>query len=105
MFAGAKMLIVDFVGRSASNRRVMRYATLAGGWALLVVGVVMLFLPGPGLAAIFGGLALLGREAPWARRLQHRIRAGLRLRRTKAPLRTSVPCATPASASSRPGAK
>jgi hypothetical protein len=81
--------------RSRSTQRAIRYVTLAGGWALLVAGVVMLFLPGPGLAAILGGLALLGREAPWARRLDHRIRARLRLRRSQAPRGAAASCATP----------
>jgi Putative transmembrane protein (PGPGW) len=97
---------VSVPGPSASARRITRYATLAGGWALLGVGVVMLFLPGPGVVAILGGLAVLGREVPWAQRLDHRIRARLRLGRTKAPRMASVPCA-PASApsSSRPAAE
>jgi hypothetical protein len=92
--------------RSASRRRFRRYATLAGGWTLVGLGTVMLFLPGPGLASILGGLALLGREAPWAQRLDHRIRARLRLRRrTHAPRGTPVACATPVPVSSRPGAE
>jgi hypothetical protein len=90
--------------RSASRRRVQRYATLAGGWTLVGVGAVMLFLPGPGLAAILGGLALLGKEAPWAQRLDHRVRARLRLRRrTQAPRGTAVACATPVPVNGRPG--
>jgi putative transmembrane protein PGPGW len=90
--------------RSRSTQRAIRYATLAGGWALLLAGFVMLFLPGPGLAAILGGLALLGREAPWARRLDHRIRARLRLRRSQAPRGQAASCATPVP-SAPPGAK
>ena len=85
----------------ATRRRATRYATLAGGWTLLAAGCVMLFLPGPGLAAILGGLALLGREAPWAQRLDHRIRARLRLRRAQAP--RAGACATPVP-SARPAA-
>jgi hypothetical protein len=83
----------------------MRYATLAGGWTLLGVGVVMLFLPGPGVVAILGGLTLLGREAPWAQRLDHRLRERLRLRRAQAPRAEVVPCSTPAPVNSRPAAK
>ncbi|MFL5299539.1 MAG: PGPGW domain-containing protein [Anaeromyxobacteraceae bacterium] len=90
--------------RSRSTRRAIRYATLAGGWALLVAGFLMLFLPGPGLAAILGGLALLGREAPWARRLDHRIRARLRLCRSQGPRGPAASHATPVP-SAPPGAK
>ena len=68
---------------AASRPRARRYATLATGWTLIGVGGVLLFLPGPGIPLILGGLALLGREAPWARRLDHRLRARLRLARRK----------------------
>jgi uncharacterized protein (TIGR02611 family) len=40
-----------------------------GGTALLVGGVVMLVTPGPGLLGIAAGLAILGKEYHWARRL------------------------------------
>jgi Putative transmembrane protein (PGPGW) len=67
------------------RRKGRRFATLAAGWTLVVAGGLMLFLPGPGLVVILGGLAVLGREAPWARRLDHGVRARLRLRRRKQP--------------------
>lgn len=54
-----------------------RYATLAAGWTLLAAGGALLVLPGPGIPLVLGGLALLGREAPWARRAQERLRARL----------------------------
>jgi uncharacterized protein (TIGR02611 family) len=38
------------------------------GWALLVVGIAALFLPGPGLLCIFAGLALLSQQYDWAER-------------------------------------
>jgi hypothetical protein len=44
-------------------------ANLTGGFALLGAGVAMLVLPGPGVLAIAGGLTLLGRELPWAKRI------------------------------------
>ena len=43
-------------------------AVLAGGGFLLMVGVVMLVLPGPGLAVIIAGLGVLATEYTWARR-------------------------------------
>ena len=39
------------------------------GWAVVVAGIAMLFLPGPGWAAIFIGLAVLATEYAWAHRL------------------------------------
>jgi uncharacterized protein (TIGR02611 family) len=36
------------------------------GWILLVGGVAMMVLPGPGLLGIFGGLAILSQQYEWA---------------------------------------
>ncbi len=44
------------------------------GWVLLVVGVAAIFLPGPGLLAIFAGLALLSRQYDWADRRVEPVR-------------------------------
>lgn len=44
------------------------------GWALLIVGLAALFLPGPGLLCIFAGLALLSRQYEWARRRVEPVR-------------------------------
>lgn len=38
------------------------------GGVVLVVGVVMIPYPGPGWLVVFGGLAILAQEFPWARR-------------------------------------
>lgn len=43
------------------------FIALIGG-TLLLVGVVLLVLPGPGLAIIVAGLAVLATEFYWARR-------------------------------------
>ncbi len=51
--------------------------TLVGG-SLLVVGIVLLFLPGPGIAVILAGLAVLATEFAWAERRLRRIRAAAR---------------------------
>lgn len=49
-------------------------ARIAGGFALLGAGTAMLVLPGPGVLAILGGLALLERDVPWAKRVTDRIK-------------------------------
>ena len=36
------------------------------GWALIVLGLFMLVLPGPGLLGMFAGVALLARHYTWA---------------------------------------
>jgi uncharacterized protein (TIGR02611 family) len=43
------------------------FIALMGGTVVLI-GVAMLILPGPGLLAIAGGLAILATEFIWARR-------------------------------------
>ena len=48
------------------------------GWILVVVGIAALVLPGPGLLAIFAGMALLATQYEWAeRRLEPVRRAAL----------------------------
>ncbi|HET7846909.1 MAG TPA: PGPGW domain-containing protein [Acidimicrobiia bacterium] len=60
-----------------------RVANVLGGFTLVIAGVAMLVLPGPGVLTIFGGLTLLGYEFHWARRLVDgaRARAGSVLNR------------------------
>lgn len=43
------------------------------GFTVILGGVAMLFLPGPGIVAIITGLAILGTEFVWARRLMKRF--------------------------------
>lgn len=74
---------------SGSGSRMRRWASLGAGYVLLVVGGMLLVLPGPGLPLIVAGLALLERDAPWARRFRVRIQERLRrLRQRAAPERT-----------------
>jgi len=62
----------------APRRRMAVRAVRAGaGGGLVVVGVVLLFLPGPGWLTIAAGLVLLSEDVPVARRLEHRVRARL----------------------------
>jgi hypothetical protein len=51
-----------------------RIALLLAGWALLTAGACLFFLPGPGVPLVFAGLALLGQEQQWARRLLDRLK-------------------------------
>lgn len=45
------------------------------GWLLLVVGLLALVLPGPGLLCIVGGLAVLSTRYRWAEKLMHPVKA------------------------------
>jgi hypothetical protein len=49
-------------------------ATLVIGYLLLVTGTALLVLPGPGIPLVLAGLAVVGREQRWARRLERRLR-------------------------------
>ena len=51
-----------------------RVVVLIVGGGVLLAGLVMLVTPGPGLVVILIGLATLGSEFPWARRLLARVR-------------------------------
>ena len=79
-----------------------RVAVLVGGSALLVLGLVMLFLPGPGIALIFASLAVLGTRAAWARRIHEwmhaRFRSAvstLRARGRRSPPAAAMPPSSP----------
>jgi UPF0716 family protein affecting phage T7 exclusion len=51
-----------------------RWLTIGAGFSLVIAGIFMLVLPGPGIVTIILGLALLAREFAWARRLLDRAR-------------------------------
>ncbi|TYK45784.1 PGPGW domain-containing protein [Actinomadura decatromicini] len=57
--------------RRAPVRLLRKVAVAFAGSALIVAGVAMLVLPGPGVVAILAGLGLLGTEFPTARRISH----------------------------------
>ena len=52
----------------------MRILRIAGGFALLGLGIVMLVTPGPGWLSIAAGVALLAEDFEWARRWRERLR-------------------------------
>lgn len=61
--------------------QVRRIFLVAAGFTLLLLGITMIFTPGPGTPVILLGLGLLAAEFVWARRLMERIkREGTRLK-------------------------
>jgi uncharacterized protein (TIGR02611 family) len=44
------------------------------GAVVVLVGLILCVLPGPGLLTVAAGLAILATEFEWARRLLHRVR-------------------------------
>ncbi|TDC90930.1 PGPGW domain-containing protein [Actinomadura sp. 7K507] len=57
----------------APVRLLRKIAVTIVGVGLMVAGVAMLVLPGPGIVSILAGLGLLGTEFPRARRLSQRL--------------------------------
>ena len=61
----------------ASYATARRIAVLVIGGTILLIGVLMLFLPGPGIITAAAGLAILGIEFAFARRWLARVRRGV----------------------------
>jgi Putative transmembrane protein (PGPGW) len=57
-------IIAAFIGRNAK-----RMAITIVGFAVVVLGLILVPLPGPGWLIVFAGLAILATEYVWARRL------------------------------------
>lgn len=61
-----------------------------GGGSLLMVGLVLLVLPGPGVLFLLAGMALLATEFRWARGMFRSMKRRLAKWRRKAGLRNKV---------------
>jgi uncharacterized protein (TIGR02611 family) len=57
-----------FIKRSKPLHMTWQIGVAVIGFAIIVAGIIMLPLPGPGWAVIFLGLAVLGTEFVWAQR-------------------------------------
>ena len=51
-----------------------RIGIAVAGGTVLLIGIVMIFLPGPSIVVIPIGLAILALEFPWAKRLLVRVK-------------------------------
>jgi hypothetical protein len=57
------------------NKAPIRRATrIAAGGGLVLIGIPMLVLPGPGLLTIFAGLTVVASEFVWAERLVEAVK-------------------------------
>lgn len=71
------------MSRLSPRQKVIRRIVVATvGFTLLIAGVLMLILPGPGLVVILAGLTVLATEFHWARRVKRRVIVWVR-KRTK----------------------
>jgi uncharacterized protein (TIGR02611 family) len=66
------------VRQTLAYKVVRRIAVAVIGGTIVLLGVAMLVLPGPGLLTIVGGLAVLGVEFAFARRWLNRARESTR---------------------------
>ena len=53
----------------AKRHVLLRLGTIVAGFVVLIAGLVMMALPGPGIVTVIAGLAILSRELPWAERV------------------------------------
>lgn len=61
----------------AKRHILIRIARVALGTVVVIAGLLMLPLPGPGMITIAAGLALLASDVPFARNLLERVRERL----------------------------
>jgi len=61
----------------AKRHILVRIGRAAAGFVVVLVGIALLPLPGPGMLIIVAGLALLSSDVPFARKLLHRLRERL----------------------------
>jgi uncharacterized protein (TIGR02611 family) len=66
----------DVMNKTLKHARVVVVAVL--GVTAIVIGIAMLVLPGPGIVVIIAGLAILGTEFVWARRLMRKVKRAAR---------------------------
>jgi tellurite resistance protein TerC len=55
-----------------------RLFLIGAGYLVLLLGIIMIFLPGPGILFILIGLGILARELGWARSLLDRVKERIR---------------------------
>ena len=55
-------------------QQVRRIFLVLAGFTLSLLGIIMVFTPGPGTPVILLGLALLAAEFVWARRIMERLK-------------------------------
>ena len=57
-----------------TERPLARIARISAGIGLVILGIFLLVLPGPGILTIIAGLALLARDVPALQRVVDRLR-------------------------------
>lgn len=60
-------------------RHAWRTIIIVVGLTIILIGLAMLVLPGPGIVIIIAGLAVLAREFIWAQSLLNKAQAGAKV--------------------------
>lgn len=79
--------VKDHRERHRERNKVVRAAVVLAGFVVVLLGLALIPLPGPGLLVVAGGLALLALEFVWAERVLQRTvdqmnKAGDKVKRT-----------------------
>lgn len=61
----------------------LRIGTIIVGFIVLLGGVAMMILPGPGILGILAGLGILSRELPWAERWMEAVKKRAKIEELK----------------------
>lgn len=63
----------------AKRHVLIRMGTIVVGFVVLLGGLAMMILPGPGIVGILAGLGILSRELPWAERVMESVKKRAKL--------------------------
>lgn len=66
-----------------ASRKLKKIIISIIGGLILIIGIVMIIVPGPAYLIIPAGLGILGTEYMWAKRLHQKIRDSISLRKDK----------------------
>lgn len=73
----SKTGLLDRIRGTPAGRITLKVVVAVLGIAVILLGIVMIPLPGPGWLVVFGGLAILSIEFVWAKHLLHYSRQKL----------------------------
>ena len=78
------------LSQPTGSRAIRRAVVATVGASLLVAGVAMLILPGPGIVVILAGLTVLATEFHWARRVKRKLVVYIRRRMQRKKLKEGI---------------
>jgi uncharacterized protein (TIGR02611 family) len=78
----------NFEARTPVQRLAKRVIISVIGTSVVLLGIILIFTPGPAIVVIPAGLAILALEFAWARRWLRRLKAYARLASRKAKRKT-----------------